>query len=403
MNADVAPTRRLNVLFIHQAAELYGSDRVLLYLVSGLVRRGSVWPIVVLPEMGPLWHALKQAGVEVHLAEIAKIKRSVFSPQGLLGLMPKIFSAMRQYDALVAGRPIALVHSNTLAVLVGAIWAWRRRVKHVWHVHEIILSPKVVSRAFPLLVRLGADRVMSNSTLTERWLLDYQPALKSRSTVVFNGLPEQAPAEPAEVAAFRVRAQTQPGGVLIVLAGRLSHLKGQALLVDAATLLKSAGLLGGAHFAIVGDTVPGQEAIRVQLLRQVAEAGLDDSFTFVSFIEDIRPAWQAADIAVVPSTEPESFGMVAIEAMAAGIPVVAAGHGGLLDIVEHERTGLLFEPRDAKALADALHRLISDAGLRRSYGAAGQLRQKQRFSAESQILSTEQVYVDMLRLVSSEQ
>jgi glycosyltransferase involved in cell wall biosynthesis len=310
--------------------------------------------------------------------------------------------ALRQYDALVAGRPIALVHSNTLAVLVGAVWAWRRRVKHLWHVHEIILSPKIVSRAFPFLVRLGADRVMSNSTLTERWLLDHQPALKSRSIVVFNGLPEQALADATAVTEFRSGTRALPDDVLIVLAGRLSHLKGQALLIDAVALLRRDGRLGGAHFAIVGDTAPGHEEIRVSLLRQVDAAGLEAMFTFVPFVKDIRPVWQAADIAVVPSTDPESFGMVAIEAMAAAVPVLAARHGGLLDIVEDEHTGLFFEPRSVAALADALHRLMSDAALRRRLGAAGQLRQKQRFSAESQVSNTEQVYLAMQRAAIDE-
>ncbi len=92
--------------------------------------------------------------------------------------------------------------------------------------------------------------------------------------------------------------------------------------------------------------------------------------------------WFGTDIGVVPSTEPEAFGMVAIEAMAAGVPVVAAGHGGLLDIVIHEKTGLIFSPGNTPALTEALERLASSRMLRHSYGAAGTIRQQDFFSLD---------------------
>lgn len=385
-------TEVIQVLFIHQAAELYGSDKVLLYLVSGMVQRGQVWPIVVLPCKGPLWDALVAAGVEVHVGEIAKIRRSVFSPVGMLRLLRQAWMAIRQLDAIVAGRDVAVVHSNTLAVLAGAVWAWRRRVPHLWHVHEIILSPRLIGRLFPRMVYRGADLVMSNSTLTERWLLGEQPRLAGRSVVVFNGLPEQTPATVEEVAHFRALTKARPGDVVVMLAGRLNHWKGQGLLIEAASLLRQRGQSEGLHFVVLGDTAPGQESLRAQLLEKVDAAGLGAVFTFIPFVNDIRPAWQSADIAVVPSTEPEPFGMVAIEAMAAGLPVVAAGHGGLLDIVEHGETGLLFEPRQADALATAIHSLAIDASKREQLGRAGRQRQRERFSADSQVRSTELAY-----------
>lgn len=388
---------RRNVLFVHQAAEMYGSDKVLLYLVTRLLGRGRFWPIVVVPDDGPLVQALRAAGVEVHVAEIAKVRRSVFSPLGMLRLLSQLRRAVRDYDRLLAGRRIEVVHSNTLAVLGGAAWALRRRVPHLWHVHEIILSPKFVSKAFPWLMKVAADKVVSNSTLTERWLLSHQPSLKARSSVVFNGLPPQEDVSDEAVAAFRCHLNLKAEHQLVVLAGRLNHWKGQGLLIDAAARLGARGQLSTLRFAIVGDTVPGQEAIRSALMQKVAQAGLDQHFSFVPFVDDIRPVWRAAAIAVVPSIEPEPFGMVAIEAMAACTPVVAAGHGGLLDIVENESSGLLFTPRDAEALADSLHRLVSDPPLRARLGTAGRVRQERSFSVESQVESFEQIYDAMSR------
>lgn len=83
--------------------------------------------------------------------------------------------------------------------------------------------------------------------------------------------------------------------------------------------------------------------------------------------------YQAADIAAVPSLWREPFGLVAVEAMAAGLPVVASDTGGLSDIVRPGETGLLVPPGDAEALAAALETLLDDAGLRARMGAAGRI------------------------------
>jgi glycosyltransferase involved in cell wall biosynthesis len=112
---------------------------------------------------------------------------------------------------------------------------------------------------------------------------------------------------------------------------------------------------------------------------------------FVRFVADIYPVWSASDIAVVPSLEPEPFGMVAIEAMACGLPVLAARHGGLLDIVEDGVTGLFFEPRDARSLAEMLFRLLKDPQLRARMGVAGAQRQRAMFSLQTQIERTRAV------------
>lgn len=384
------------VLFIHQSAEMYGSDKVLLFITRGLRSTGKFDPVVVLPEEGPLYSALLQSGVEVHIGEVAKVSRSVFSPTGVIRLVGKIFTAIRRIESIVGGRDVSVVHSNTLAVLAGAVWALLRRRKHLWHVHEIVLSPKVVSKAFPWLVNRLSNRVMSNSTMTERWLLGEQPTLASKSIVVFNGLPPvDAPSE-AEIRAFRESVGAGDDAVVVTLAGRINRWKGQELLLEAASLLKRRGRLASLRFVIVGGAAPGLEELPAQLRAQAEASGVGGCCQFVPFIDDIWPVWFGTDIAVVPSTEPEPFGMVAIEAMAAGVPVIAAGHGGLLDIVEIEKTGLLIPPRDVSALADSIDRLATDRVLRKRLGSAGARRQRGLFSVQNQVDRTAEVYEGML-------
>lgn len=384
------------VLIIHQSSEMYGSDKVLLYLAQGLRLWGQFHPVVVLPERGPLHTALLESGVEVHVGEVAKISRSAYTPLGLFSLGRKTLKAIRCLDHVSAGRSVAVVHSNTLAVLSGAIWAFLRRKRHLWHVHEIILSPKLVSKAFPYLVRILSDCVMSNSTLTERWLLAEQPSLTDRSVVVFNGLPQVVKPSDSAIRSFRESVGAVDSDIVVTLAGRINRWKGQELLLEAAKELVRRGHVAPLRFVIVGSAAPGLEKLPVELRAQAVSGGFDDRCCFMPFIDDIWPVWFGSDIAVVPSTEPEPFGMVAIEAMAAGIPVIAAAHGGLLDILVNDETGILFPPRDALALADAIDRLANDVELRKRMGAAGAKRQRDLFSVDSQVEMTAKVYKEMI-------
>lgn len=384
------------ILFVHQSAEMYGSDKVLLYLAQGL-KNGNVFnPVVVLPERGALHVALLASGIEVHIGEVAKISRAVFSPVGLARLACQMVKAVRSLDRIVAGRHIAVVHSNTLAVLAGAVWSVVRRQKHLWHVHEIILTPKLVSKAFPYLVNRLSDRSMSNSTLTEQWLLSAQPTLAARSVVVFNGLPVVDAPSANAINAFRQRIGASAEDVVITLAGRINRWKGHELLLEAAARLKLSGRATLLRFVIVGGTAPGSEELPGRLLALAVAGGFEAQCSFIPFVDDIWPIWFGTDIAVVPSTEPEPFGMVAIEAMAAGVPVIAANHGGLLDIVVHQETGLLFTARDADELAKAIDKLASDQFLRRQLGLAGIKKQRDLFSVESQVAKTTKTYEEMI-------
>lgn len=384
------------VLMVHQAAELYGSDKVLLLLVEGLLKEGSYWPVVVVPEQGPLIKVLEDIGVEVHIAEVAKISRALFTLRGFMGLPGRILKSMRALTRIVNGRQVAVVHTNTLAVLASAVWARFHRLPHVWHVHEILISPRLVREGFPMLLRLLAGRVMCNSEQTLAWLVSEQPALKSRSTVVFNGLPAPQVPTPEAIARFRQRVGAAPGDVVITLVGRVSRLKGQAVFIEAAGHLLAQGQdqLQGLKFVTLGDAAPGQEGLPGSLRARIAQLGLQAHVVMLPFESDIVTVWQGTDIAVVPSIEPESFGMVAIEAMAASKPVVATQLGGLLDVVAAQETGLLVPPGDASALASAIAALASDPSLRSRMGAAGLQRQKARFSIQRQVIETLKVYRD---------
>lgn len=375
-----------NILFVHQSAEMYGSDKVLLYLVSGMAAHG-LNPIVLLPEEGPLLLELQKCGIETQIVPVTKLDRKTLSPKGLLRLPWSLYKSIVGINRAVAGRKIDLVYSNTLAVLGAAIWALLLRKPHVWHVHEILLSPTVVRKGFPCMVRLLADKAICNSTMTSNWLLAEQPRLAKKTVVIWNG---QGPRpEPNMPAAAQVRLQLgiAPDDLVVTLVGRINRWKGQALFIEAADVLRQRGFKN-VHFLIVGSAVVGQENLVEDLRHKIAQSSVAAHVHILAFTHDVWSVWDASDIAVVPSTEPEPFGMVAIEAMASGKPVVVAAHGGLLDIVEDGVSGLQFEANNASKFADTLEKLLLSTKLRKQLGLAGKQRQEELFSLHSQVEST---------------
>jgi glycosyltransferase involved in cell wall biosynthesis len=119
-------------------------------------------------------------------------------------------------------------------------------------------------------------------------------------------------------------------------------------------------------------------------------------FVLQPFAQNVWSILDACDMAVIPSTEPESFGMVALEAMAASKPVIAANHGGLAEIVVQGETGLLVQPGNTLALADGIRHLAADMDLRRQMGESGLVRFRNEFTLGRHIENMTRVYDEAL-------
>lgn len=383
-------TMKKIILFVHQSADLYGSDRVLLALVSKLDRE-KYHPIVLLPLDGPLVTELAIADIEYHVLPITCLSRATLSFLGLLCLPANLIKSIRAINHALKGRHIDLVHSNTLAVLSGAIWARYYRVRHVWHVHEIILQPKWVRKVYALLLSWFADCIICISQATKVNLLQDKPALDNKIQVVWNGFARGVNMDVDAVRQYRHSIDVRDDEVLVALVGRINRWKGQNLLVEAAELLWQQDIRQ-VKFLIVGSAPDGQQNFLQTLQQNISESPAKQRFVLKSFTQDITLVWDACDIAVIPSTEPEPFGMVALEAMAASKPVIAANHGGLSEIVLQGETGLLVSPCDTLALALAIKQLAADNNLRRQMGESGLLRYRSEYTLDRHVENMSRIY-----------
>ncbi|MCZ2356618.1 MAG: glycosyltransferase family 4 protein [Bacteroidia bacterium] len=382
------------IVFLHQGSEWYGSDKMLAALVVGLDKT-KFRVVVVLPQSGILSNYLESKNITIVYCKLAVISRALFTVRGLLSLPFSLWQNLRQLRQVL--RPfgkIDILHTCTLAVLSGSIFAWRYKICHVWHIHEMIVNPPVVRRWLPRIIEKFSDSVPCNSTATRDLLISECPKISHKAIVIENCvLPPETPSSPISLKEqYNYPSET----ILLGLVGRINRWKGQTLLVEAAATLFSQGITNF-RVIFIGDVPPGQDEFKIALQKKIAETNYQAYFQIISFQQDIWAFWPALDIAVVPSTEPEPFGLVAIEAMYSGKPVIAANHGGLTEIVVHEQTGLLFKPNDVTALADALKKLIFNPDLRISYGKSGKERVESHFSENSYIQKFDSLYASLLK------
>ena len=159
----------------------------------------------------------------------------------------------------------------------------------------------------------------------------------------------------------------------ILYVGRIEPLKGLDILIRAAALIHDGGIADSedtTRLLIVGGTLEGDAEVE-RLRTLAAELGIGDTVTFTGSVEQgLLPAYyNAADVFVLPSWY-ESFGLVAVEAMACGTPVVVSRVGGLTTFVEHGKTGYLVPWRCPDAFARSLETLLENPSLRQAMGGA---------------------------------
>lgn len=370
------------ILFLHSSAGRYGADRQLLALAAGL-DRDRFTPVAVLPERGELAEPLEDAGVEAAVAGLSILRRAELGPRAAWRLLR---ADVRELEALARARDVALVHSNTSVIASGQRLADRLGVPHALHVRE--LYPHV-PLAWPLWRRrlLAADRLLCVSRAVAAQFFDSEQV-----AVVHDGLP--GPPERAERSAARAALGLDQDTFAVAVLGRVSAWKGQDVLARALAEEPLASI--GAVGLVAGTAWPGNDRPATRLDRLRDELGLGDRLRSLGFQADVGALLGAVDAVAVPSTRPDPFPNAALEAAAAGVPVVAAAHGGLPEMLRDGETGLLVEPGDPAALAAALRSLADHPDRARGLGAAAAADVAARFSAERMLDAVQAHYTALV-------
>ncbi len=367
VTAPAAPASpQLRVAFLDHCAQPSGGELALARLLPAL----PVHAEVVLAEDGPLVERLRADGASVRVLPMADAGRSLARSQVKLGRaqVGAAVAALRytlRLARVLRRLDVDVVHTNSLkAALYGGVAGRLARTPVVWHVRDRI-ADDYLSRAGTRVVRAAArvlpSAVLANSAAT---LATIEPSLRS-------GVPRAVVPDSATV-----DVHPRVGGdrmTTIGIVGRLAPWKGQILFLEAfATAFPDDAEL---RAIVVGGALFEEDRAYAALVRARSyELGLGSRVELLGHVDDMTDVYARLDVLVHASTVPEPFGQVVVEAMAAGVPVVAADAGGPREIVTHEVDALLYPPGDVAALVACLRRLRDDAGLRARLADAGRHR-----------------------------
>lgn len=350
------PQSRLRVMQITEDLAVGGLERVISLLCRRLDRTRFEPSVLCLRGGGEFADELRAEGIPVHILpwSIERLDYLAF---------------LKVADVLRA-ECIDVIHThNTGPFFHGALGASLAGVRtHIHTDHARPFPDRMRWMVVEHLLSHLAYRVVGVSDHTTRNLIRYERIPREKLVTIPNGIELRPPTRNR----LEVRASLGiPADAPVVgTAGRITGQKGLEFLIQAAVLLGPA--FPDLRVVLVGD---GEE--RSTLEKQARSVGVEDRVHFLGVRMDIPDLLGAFDIYALPSRW-EGLPMAVLEAMAAGLPVVASGVGGLPTAIRDGQEGLLVPPEDPAALAAALERLLADPELRRRMGSAA----KQRYEAD---------------------
>ena len=371
------------ILFLEQQSTRAGAQRVLDEVLRAI--QPDFEPLVAFPDDGPYVRELRDRNIETLTYPLGRYRSGPKSLADMLAFPFRSLESALALRDLVRRRNVGLIYLNgprTLAA--GVLLARLTHRPSLFHLHMTLTrraDTLLATRAARYATRIvacsqtgAAALVRNNNELAAKTVVVYNPVPKAPT-----GLPLPARGEPG----FR-RGRSIGSQAVIGLVGRVTPGKGHHVLLEAAALLVQRGL--NFRLVLVGAPDPGsvEDAAYLEKLKQSARRlGIERLVEWAGYQADPDPYYRTFDVLAMPSIVREGLGMVAIEAMQWGVPVVGSRLGGILEIVRDGENGLLFTPGDPSSLAASLERVLTDDVLRERLEAGARPSVDDRFSVET--------------------
>jgi glycosyltransferase involved in cell wall biosynthesis len=331
-----------------------GGETQVLGLTRALIAAGHSAELICDPA-GRLWKRAVDSGIRCHPLRIRNAL-DVSAAIRLRGILKREHYDIVHFHTSRAHSMAPLTHGFAVALFVTRRMDYRP---------NRLFAPYLFNRAVDCVVAISSGVADS---------LAAAGVDRSSVTVVPSGVDCERfrPPSADERARARARFEISHGEIAIAAVGALEARKGHRYLIEAIAALADSGVA-------LKCLIAGDGSIRADLEREITALGCAPRVAMLGQIEDPRELLWAADVFAMPSLK-EGLGVAALEAMACGVPAIVSAVGGLREVVEHDRTGILVEPARADEIAAAIARLASSAELRTRMGVAARQRVEQNYS-----------------------
>lgn len=363
----------ISILYIVTVTGIGGAERMLLALLRYLDHKHFRASVAALHPGGPLEHEVKRLGVKFYELPL---KSPLSIPQKLQHLIQQEHVDIIQTYGLTADvviRPLA--RRLGAKRLVSSIRGLERSRK--WY-HNILSK----------LTRHYVDVWISNSEAGKAVAVQREHLDPEKVIVIPNGIDENLLA-PLAIDAEALTAQLgiAKEDTVILTVANLKPMKGHSDILAAIKLIEQdASASRNLKFVFVGEDRSGGEISKLALRMKI-----QDRVAFAGFQEDVRPFLQRANIFLFPSHE-EGMGNALMEAMAHGLPVIATRVGDLPELVRDGVDGMLIEPKNSAAIAQALSYLLENGGTRETMGQNAREKMAKNFKLDKMVRQHEQAY-----------
>lgn len=351
---------KMRILLLHSSSDLYGASKIFLQTVQILKGQGHTCFVVVSSE-GPLVEKLKQVDIPVIVINLGIIRRKYFTPLGIINRINKWRKASIFLNNYISKNGIEFVYANTTAVLLGAYLANKNKIKHIWHVHEIIEKPRFLFRFIQWIMKHYTTKIICVSKAVQDHWIKNSPSLQTKIQIIYNGI---GPIEKSTSINFKTHYEIPKEAIVIGMAGRVHFWKGQQYFLQIAKQLLKQNLNTNhtppIYFIITGDAFPGYEYLVDEILAFIKENKLSDRIFYTGFEDQMDKFYSTIDLLILPSQLPDPLPTVVLEAMQYGIPVAATAQGGALEMIIENETGIFIPLDDVSAATNSIYNLLEN-------------------------------------------
>ena len=297
---------------------------------------------------------------------------------------------IKRLSEFIKLKKIQIVHSHYSRDLWTIVPALKNFPSIPLFLTKHIGTQKAKKDIFHKKIYARVDKVLANSRVIYGNILNTHPVKRSQVDLFHIGV-DTDKFKPNPAARVKIRREFAiPENALVIgIAGRLQRAKGYFEFLEMAARLSRN--TAAAYFLLIGGTSRGEEGEAERIRKKADELNLGNRLIFTGFRKDLEQVLQALDIFVFPSYA-EAYGLVVLEAMASGLPVVSSDCDGILDIVVAGKTGELVPPKNADELTQRVQKLIEEPDLRKKYGKNGRDRVKETFGFEKMLDKLEGYY-----------